>query len=206
MEISFIRRQVRCKQGVKTDRRLRNTKCAIVVALMELLCSKDISEITVTELTRKAALNRKTFYLHYNRIEDVIADFGEDLFVLAQETLLRAIDKRSGTVNVEALFAGLNRAVEENLEFFRVFVRSGAYHIFVSSAIRRKYVSGLHVFLASQINDTAHAPYVVEYLTSGVAAMYVKWLCTDLPSVSLDELSKSACALVNSTLGGTTKT
>ena len=172
---------------------------------MELLCTKDISEITVTELTGKAAVNRKTFYLHYDRIEDVIADFGEDLFLLAQEVLLKAIDKKSGTVNISTLFSVLNRTIEENLEFFRVFVRSGAYHIFVSSAVRRKYVSGLHVFLASRINDTALAPYVVEYMTSGVAAMYVKWLCTDLPSVSLDELSKSACTLVNSTLGGTAR-
>ncbi len=202
MEINICRPQVKTKLGIKTDKRLLNTKRAIISALIELLCTKDLSDITVTELAAHANINRKTFYLHYEKIEDVISDFGEDIFVYAQDVLLRAARLKDKTVDIKALFDALNRAIEENLEFFRVFVRSGAHHIFISSAIRHKYISGIRVSFASRLGDSSVSPYVAEYIASGVASMYEKWLCAELPSISLDTLSARACELVSATLQG----
>ncbi|MBQ9794006.1 MAG: hypothetical protein IJW34_03570 [Clostridia bacterium] len=48
----------------KIDRRIIKTKRAIAVALLQLLSEKPLEEITITELTLKADINRKTFYLH----------------------------------------------------------------------------------------------------------------------------------------------
>ena len=45
------------------------------------------------------------------------------------------------------------------------------------------------------------SPYVMEFLVSGVAAMYIKWLGTDLPTESLEDLSESAARLVAAALG-----
>ena len=48
-------------------------------ALKELMLSnKDYMDITVKELCEKAELNRRTFYLHYEYIDDVLADIQED--------------------------------------------------------------------------------------------------------------------------------
>lgn len=198
MEINFCSAQVRTKNGIKTDKRLVKTKKAIVAALIELLAVKDLSEITVTELTDKAGINRKTFYLHYNKIDDVIADFGNDLFIFAQKTLVDNV--RLGSNDMRPLFATLNHTIEDNLEFFRLFVRSGAAEIFISSSMRRQYMSSMRVTLSQHLGGNVMGMYAVEYILSGIASMYRVWLESELPSVSLDTVSDYACEFVSATL------
>ena len=48
------------------DKRVRKTKRAIHSAMTRLLSVKPIEEITVTELSNAAEINRKTFYSYYN--------------------------------------------------------------------------------------------------------------------------------------------
>ena len=48
---------------LKEDRRVRKTKKSLRDSLFVLLQEKNISQITVTELTRLADVNRSTFYL-----------------------------------------------------------------------------------------------------------------------------------------------
>lgn len=49
----------------KEDLRVSRTKQQLKDALLSILRIKPISRITVTELCRKAGLNRNTFYSHY---------------------------------------------------------------------------------------------------------------------------------------------
>ena len=56
----------------KEDRRVRRTKKLLTQALTELMQQKQIKDITVTELTEKADMNRGTFYLYYRDVFDMI--------------------------------------------------------------------------------------------------------------------------------------
>lgn len=47
-------------------------------ALLRLLKTKDLSEITVTELTKTAGVSRVTFYRNYFDMADIIFDYLED--------------------------------------------------------------------------------------------------------------------------------
>ena len=62
----------------KTDRRTRYTRQTIKDILLEELKIKPYSKITVTEICKKAEMNRGTFYLHYYDIDDVLNDILED--------------------------------------------------------------------------------------------------------------------------------
>ena len=62
----------------KTDRRTRYTRQAIKDILLDELKIKPYSKITVTEICKKAEMNRGTFYLHYYDIDDVLNDILED--------------------------------------------------------------------------------------------------------------------------------
>ena len=53
------------------DLRVIKTEDSIEKALFELLKSKPINKITVTELARTARINKSTFYLHYLDIPDL---------------------------------------------------------------------------------------------------------------------------------------
>ena len=43
-------------------------------AILELLEKKDIEFITITEITQRAGVNRTTFYLHYDNIDDLLEE------------------------------------------------------------------------------------------------------------------------------------
>ena len=56
----------------RTDRRIEKTIKATETAYFELLSEKKNDRITITELADRANIDRKTFYLHYNSVDDVI--------------------------------------------------------------------------------------------------------------------------------------
>ena len=55
---------------MKTNRDIRviRTQTALLEALEELIKTKKLSNITITELCTEAKINRNTFYYHYNNI------------------------------------------------------------------------------------------------------------------------------------------
>ena len=52
------------------DKRIIKTKKAIYQALKELYLENDFEDISITKLTQKANIGRKTFYLHYSSIAE----------------------------------------------------------------------------------------------------------------------------------------
>ena len=64
----------------KEDRRVRRTKKLLTQALTQLLQEKQISEITVRELTDLADMNRGTFYLYYRDIFDMLEKIEDSMF------------------------------------------------------------------------------------------------------------------------------
>ena len=61
------------------DLRVRKTKEAIRTAFQGMICEMDYDQITVKELTARAQINRKTFYLHYNSLDDLLAELQEEI-------------------------------------------------------------------------------------------------------------------------------
>lgn len=66
------------------DPRVKRTQDAIRAAFEELMTEKDADRIKVKELTDRAGINRKTFYLHYATIEalfdEVVGELMDDFF------------------------------------------------------------------------------------------------------------------------------
>lgn len=56
------------------DRRTRYTRQTIRDTLLELMQEKGFNRATVTEVCRRAEINRGTFYLHYLDLNDVLDD------------------------------------------------------------------------------------------------------------------------------------
>lgn len=58
----------------KSESKYFNTAVKMDKAFLELLGKKDFEFITVKELCEKAKVNRSTFYLHYETIEDLLTE------------------------------------------------------------------------------------------------------------------------------------
>ncbi len=63
-----------------TDRRVKRTKKALRDALLQLLENKSINEISVTELTTLADINRATFYFYYTDLIDMLQQIQNEAY------------------------------------------------------------------------------------------------------------------------------
>ena len=63
----------------KEDLRVIKTKAAIQSTFREMLCEMDYKDITIKELTARACINRKTFYLHYSSLDDLLAELQDEI-------------------------------------------------------------------------------------------------------------------------------
>lgn len=70
---------IRGEKMTRTDLRIVKTKEALHNALLELLNEKVLEDISISEICRKAKVNRGTFYLHYNQIEDLFKDYFKEI-------------------------------------------------------------------------------------------------------------------------------
>lgn len=56
------------------DLRVQRTINSIYDAFEQLICEKDYQKITVTELARRAQVNKKTFYRYYPTLDDLLIE------------------------------------------------------------------------------------------------------------------------------------
>ena len=76
-------------QERRMDLRVQKTREAIKNTFKEMVCEMDAPKITVKELTERARIHRKTFYLHYTSIEALF----EDMLQEAANNYFAEIDK-----------------------------------------------------------------------------------------------------------------
>lgn len=72
------------------DRRVKRTKKALHEALLTLLNEKSINEITVTELTTLADVNRATFYFYYTDLIDMLQQIQNEAYEAFTEVIQKA--------------------------------------------------------------------------------------------------------------------
>ncbi len=63
----------------KSESKYYNTSLLMNQALVELLNKKDYQFLTIKEICKKAGVNRSTFYLHYDNIDDLLYETIENL-------------------------------------------------------------------------------------------------------------------------------
>ena len=99
------------------DKRVMKTRKAIHGAMTMLLSKKPIEEITVTELSDAAEINRKTFYNYYSNVYMVAEEMEDEIVERFGETL-REIDFDTLLKDPVAAFNTLARLITSDLDFY----------------------------------------------------------------------------------------
>lgn len=97
------------------DRRVRKTRKLLKEALVALMTEKDFRKITVTELTKKADINRGTFYLHYFDIYDLLEEMENE----ALDYIKKIIEKYSNPVDYYKILINIIEYVKGKKTFFQ---------------------------------------------------------------------------------------
>ena len=61
------------------DMRVRRTRTHLKDALLQMVAERPVAKISVTELSERAEVNRKTFYLHYSGTGDMLLEIADDI-------------------------------------------------------------------------------------------------------------------------------
>lgn len=62
----------------KTDLRIRRTRMLLKEAFRRLILEKSLEDISVSDIAREAPINRRTFYLHYSSVHELMMAIERD--------------------------------------------------------------------------------------------------------------------------------
>lgn len=174
----------------KLDRRIEKTEMSIRTAIMQLIIDKDYSRITIKELADKANINRKTFYMHYNSIQEVVEEIQNEII----DSLMVVIDQYNYLdTNFDAyvLFHSLNQIINANYDFYKRIISANSYEfliIKVKDVLKHKLTEKFKNQI--EMPDAQFYLYA-EYLASGIMSMYTEWFEME-QQPSLEVLAEAA--------------
>jgi AcrR family transcriptional regulator len=91
------------------DRRFRKTEDTITQALIRLLNEKNVQEITLSELIQEADINKSTFYLHYQNLDDLVEALENNGLTLIRSFFAMHSLSKDGSARDLVLFVYDNR-------------------------------------------------------------------------------------------------
>ena len=176
------------------DLRVQRTKRLLKDEFKKMFIEMDYEKITIKELCERAMINRRTFYLHYNSIDDILnevldemaRDFLEytkdyDHFVNPERIVKDYFTFTSGS----PLFEKLNNSIDYN--YLRESVNTRVLEI-----AKENFKSVSHF-------DSFKIKMMMTYLNSATVNMYRIW-CQDGKKVPMEEAIEIAAKLIKSGL------
>ena len=169
----------------KNESKYYNTSLLMNQALVELLYKKDYEYITIKEICKRAGVNRSTFYLHYDNVDDLLLETIENInkrflsyFQEDDNTIQNKLNDEDKNnlifIKPEYLFPYLNY-IKENLVIFQV----SAKHPYIMQSQKKYNMLKANVLfpIFSKFNiSEKERKYFSEYYINGVYAIIEEWI------------------------------
>lgn len=182
-----------------TDRRSIRTRAAISAALIELIEEKGFEILTVSDITRRADINRSTFYLHFRDKSDLVLQMEAEITKNFEEILIKdlAINFRE----LEKMEAPLPMVVSmfnyfrENSRFIGAMLELRGDLSLQNQIIKviQKNISLGFLLGIQSIRFEVPADYLFSYVISahlGVIQAWIKKGCIETPEEMATNLMK----------------
>lgn len=172
----------------KNESKYFNTAAKMDQAFLELLEKKDFSYITVKEICAKAGVNRSTFYLHYETVEDLLSESVEymnEQFLSHMKQDTEVFMTRIKECPVEQLYLVTPKYLKPYLSYIQEHKRIFYTAITKASTLRLDDSYNRmfrHVF--TPILDRYQVPvedrrYMMAFYIQGMMAIVTEWLKDD---------------------------
>lgn len=155
-----------------TDRRVNRTKRQIKKAFISLLNKKDITKITVSEITDLADIGRGTFYTHYQDIYHLYQSLIKELSVNLLTIFRKYTSQMALEHNYIPLFRELSDYISSQQELFSILINSK------NSALTVSYLQDQFKHELINYDDTESLEEIIEnvYGVSGIFGIFIDWL------------------------------
>ena len=168
------------------DRRVQKTKKSLRNALFELIKEKDINEISVTELTQKAEINRSTFYFYYKDIYDMMEQIQNEIYSVVDSELISTEFKFNKLSDYTAYIARFLEYSKKNAEVCRFVIMNDC-----QNKLAKKILDAL----IKQVPDSKQGydendsrRYLTTFALNAFQGTIIDWLNDGMP-VSTDEMA-----------------
>lgn len=167
-------------------------------AFMELLAEKPYEKISVSDVTRRADLNRGTFYAHFDNMDDLLRFVMNELMHTISVIIDRTFD---GTFldNPMPVLEQIGDFLMDNAELARKLVSSTSVEPFINT-LERAFRDKARRRLAQMPNvDLAYSQLMADYLASGILGAYRAWLSGEYGAATIGQVNEYLCRLVKAT-------
>jgi AcrR family transcriptional regulator len=170
------------------DLRVRRTRKLLQEALIELTIEKGFAEVTVTDITERAMVNRSTFYRHYLDKYDLLSQYLAGLQALidpkeGESILVDSLDQPPGQPS--AGLVRILRHIQMNADFFRVMLGKQGDPAFCAQSFRPYIEAGFRSLLSGEAAqaDPSSPPLdlSVNYVLHAGTGAILWWLENDQP-------------------------
>ncbi len=161
-------------QRHNSDKRVIRTKRSIRNALFKLMECKNIEDISISELTANANVNRRTFYTHYRNITDILDEIEAEL-VQALTEMLATADYSNYRKSVATQFIGFYNLISNDYDDYFHLLKIDSRGILVSrlrSAIKE---SAETIFSSLPHEIPASSVYAASFVAGGFLAFFSEW-------------------------------
>ncbi len=163
------------------NKRRKETRDKISKVFVNLLQTKEISEISVTDICKLANINRSTFYVNYLDIYDLADKIGEEL---EEEVLFLYQEERDNQKNSNN-FLKLFKHIKDNQIFYKTYFKLNMDKSFI--------IKEYDYHLSKKLYDDKYLDYHIEFFKAGLNAIIKKWLahgCKESPE-EIESILKS---------------
>ena len=164
-------------------------------AFMELLKEKSFEKITVTDIVKRADINRSTFYAHYPDVMGIIDEVQNDILEYA-EKVFEEIDFKDLFKNPYPLLRKIVKIAEDNHELYRVLANTS---IAVKELEKIKLVlinrTIQYIDFPDEYEKASEFEFTLRFYMGGVVDAYTQWINGEI-DCSLDELTEKLARLI----------
>lgn len=182
----------------KSESKYFNTAKKMDKALITLLGEKSFEYITVSEICKKAGVNRSTFYLHYENtvdllnesarflLDDFVAYFNVDTKSITRKIRESALDELN-FISDEYLHPYLLYIKENRLVFSTVLLHADSFGF--NEIFQILYESVFNPVLERFDYPVTDRKYAMMFYLNGITAVVTEWL-KDGCEKTIDEVSR----------------
>ena len=171
----------------KSESKYYNTACLMDEALILLLEKKEYSFITVKEICEKAGVNRSTFYLHYETMNDLLSEtieyVGKKIHKkFSNKVINKQVIKDSGLedlllITPEYLLPYLEFLKENKVIYKIAYSQPNVFkeQYVVNHLYKNIFEPILNRFLVPKNEQK----YMMSFYLSGMGALMIEWIKND---------------------------
>ena len=151
------------------------TKNALATALKKLLSKKELSKITISNITEECGVNRQTFYYHFKDIYDLLE------WIFTNE-VIEEIDNEIEE-NWQQKFIYIFEYVIQNKEFIKNVYSSGSKEYFLKFAYKQTNLLIIN-FIEKEYKDKKikeeNKKFIANFYKYGFVGIIENWIVTEM--------------------------